>query len=145
MRMRMIVAFGLGAAVMAGTAGTAKADPKDYRFEAVKAEVPATATATVAVRLIHLPDGKAVTNAILFQPKLDMPMEGMAPMPTKVAPAAPDGLGTYPFTADLSMAGPWVLTVSAKVQGEQATLIGTVPFTATAHDHGAMGGMDHQH
>jgi len=142
MRMPVIVACGLGVAVMVGIAGTVQADPKDYRFEAVKAEVPAVANATIAVRLIHIPDGKAVANAVLFQAKLAMPMEGMAPMPTTVAPAAPDGLGAYLFTADLSMAGPWTLTVSAKVQGEAATIVGTVPFTAQAADHASM---NHQH
>lgn len=133
----MSVVVGLGAA-----SGTALADPKDYRFEAVDSQVVVSPTATVAVRLIHLPDGKPVAGAIVFQPKMEMPMGNMAPMPTKVAPGTPDGKGIYPFTADIGMAGPWTLTVSAKVQGEATTISGSVPFVAAAAVHGSA---DHKH
>jgi hypothetical protein len=118
------------AAVTLLWAGTAAAAPQDYRFEPVTPQVAASKTTTVAVRLIHLPDGKPVTGAVVFQPKMEMPMSGMAPMATTVKPAASDGSGTYSFVADLSMAGPWTLTVSAKVQGEPATITGSVSFTA---------------
>jgi hypothetical protein len=116
-------------------AGAAQADPKDYRFEAVQPQVPVSATARLAVRLIHTPTGKVVTDAVLFQPRFEMPMGAMGAMGTKITAAAPDGTGPYPFVADITMAGPWTLTVSAKVQGEAATITGVVPFTATA-DHG---------
>lgn len=138
MRLQAILASGLAiTAVMAGLSGRALADPKDYRFEAVDTQVAVSPTSAVAVRLVHLPDGKPVTGAIVFQPKMEMPMGNLAPMPTKVTPGAPDGKGVYPFTADITMAGPWNLTVSAKVQGETATISGTVPFTAakSGHDH----------
>jgi len=116
--------------LLATTTGTASAAPQDYRFEAVKSTVPASGTATVAVRLVHLPDGRPVSGAILFQPRMEMPMDGMAPMTTSVKAAPPAGDGTYPFVADLAMAGPWLLTVAAKVQGEPATLSGSVRFEA---------------
>lgn len=124
--------------IMLGLSGTAQADPKDYRFEAVEPQVAVSPTATVAVRLVHLPDGKPVGNAIVFQPKLEMPMSGMAPMPTKVTPGTPDGKGLYPFIADIPMAGPWTLSVSAKVQGETATISGTIALKAiqSPTDHG---------
>ena len=127
--MHKTVFAAVGLVMLAG--GTAKADPKDYRFEAVQAALPASATTTIAVRLVHIPDGKPVTGAIVFQPKMEMPMTGMAPMATKIAPLAADAQGNYRFTADLSMVGPWVLSLSAKVQGEAATLSGSVPFTTT--------------
>ena len=135
MRTRSIAAFGLGMVILVGVVGAAKADPKDYRFEAVQTQVAATVSTTIAVRLVRVSDGTPVVGAILFQPKLEMPMDGMAPMPTQVLPATPDGKGTYPFTADLSMAGPWVLKVSAKVQGEALTISGAVPFTAGPATH----------
>lgn len=145
MWVKIFAAFGLGSVLLLGAAGAAKADPKDFRFEAVQQKVAASPTATVALRLVHLPDGKPVTNAILFQPKMEMPMAGMAPMVTKVTAGRPDGQGVYPFTTDFSDAGPWTLTVSAKIQGEPATLVGSVTFIATPMDHGKMGGMDHGH
>ena len=135
MRTQVVAVFGLGLAALAGASGSAMADPRDYRFEAVQKDVPASPNATVAVRLVHVPDGKPVADAILFQPKMEMPMDGMAPMVTPVKAAAPDGKGVYPFTTDFSDPGPWNLTVSAKVQGEPATITGTVPFVASM-DHG---------
>ncbi|MGE5505422.1 MAG: FixH family protein [Actinomycetota bacterium] len=125
-------AFSFGLALLAAQAIAA---PNDYRFEPVQSNVAASPTATIAVRLVHVPTGKPVGDAIVFQPKVVMPMDGMAPMATAVKAGAPDGKGVYPFTADLSMAGPWTLTVSAKVQGEAATITGTVPFTATGGGH----------
>jgi len=122
--------------------GPAQADPKDYRFEAAQPQIAVSSNAPLALRLIHIPSGKAVTNAILFQPKLEMPM-GAATMPTRITPSAPDGTGLYPFVADISMAGPWILTVSAKVQGETATLTGTVPLSAVAS--APAGSVDHRH
>ncbi len=156
MRMRVVTGFGpaaaalAGVAVLAGPVGSAVAGPQDYRFEAVQKDVPATANAMMAVRLVHIPDNKPVAGAILFQPKLEMPMEGMAPMMAPVKAAAPDGKGNYPFTADFSAPGPWVLTVSAKVQGEPGTVTGSVPFVATAGSaaadaHSGMAGMAHGH
>jgi hypothetical protein len=134
-RQRMVMA-GVALAWAAVWGGAALADPKDYRFEAVQPQVSASPATNVAVRLVHVPSNKPVAGAVLFQPRMEMPMGSMAPMPTTVAPAAPDGKGTYPFVADLSMAGAWTLTVSAKVQGEAATITGAVPFTATKADHG---------
>lgn len=137
MRLRTILTAGLAiTAVVAGISGGAKADPKDYRFEAVDTQIAVSPTSAVAVRLIHLPDGKPVVGAIVFQPKMEMPMGNMAPMPTKVTPGTPDGKGSYSFTADITMAGPWTLSVSAKVQGEAATISGTIPFTAAQTGHG---------
>ena len=128
--------------IMAGMAGTAQAASTDYRFEAVEPQVAVSPTATVVVRLVHLPDGKPVAGAILFQPRMEMPMSGMAPMPTKVAPGTPDGKGLYPFVADITMTGPWILSVSAKVQGETATIGGTIPLIAVQAPHNPA---DHGH
>jgi hypothetical protein len=126
----------LGAALAAGamaflaTSAVALADPKDYRFEAVQPHVEAAGTAVVAVRLIHLPDGRPVGDAVIFSSKMEMPMAGMAPMATKVAALKPTTPGEYPFQADLSMGGSWALTLQAKVQGEGGTVTGSVPFMA---------------
>jgi hypothetical protein len=130
---------GLAMAGMGAASGAALAGSGDYRFEAVRPQVTVSPAASVAVRLVHVPTGKPVAGAVIFQPRMEMPMGNLAPMATKVAPAAPDGKGEYPFTADISMAGPWTLTLSAKVQGEAATITGSVPFTAVK------GGHDHNH
>jgi hypothetical protein len=145
MRLKLMAMAGMVAGGLGVASGTALADPKDYRFEAVDSQVAVSPTATVAVRLVHVPTGKVVTNAIVFQPRMEMPMGNMAPMPTKVVPAPPDGKGVYPFTADISMAGPLTLTLSAKIQGEVTTVTGSVPFTATAMNHGKTDNGGHNH
>lgn len=122
-------------AILAGFSSTAWADPKDYRFEAVQPHVAASSATPVTVRLMHVPTGKPVTDAIILPAKMEMPMAGMAPMATKVSAGKPDGSGAYTFIADLSMAGPWTLQVAAKVQGEAATITGSVPFTAATGSH----------
>lgn len=125
----------LAAMVGVMVAGTAKADPKDYRFEAVQPHVAVSSATKIAVRLVHVPTGKPVADVIVLPPKMEMPMPGMAPMATKVSPATADGNGIYSFTADLSMAGPWTLQLAAKVQGEAGTVTGSVPFTAAGGSH----------
>jgi hypothetical protein len=123
--------------MLAGMSATAWAAPQDYRFEAVQPHVAVSSETAVAVRLVHVPTGKPVTDAIILPAKMEMPMAGMAPMATKVSGAKPDGKGAYGFTADLNMAGTWMLQVAAKVQGEAGTVTGSVPFTAAngSHNH----------
>ena len=133
MRKDGIAVLAMGLVMLIGATASVKADPKDYRFEAVQTQVPAAENGSVKVQLVHVPDGKPVPNAILFQPKLEMIMSGMAPMGTKVSSVTADGTGVYVVNADLSMAGPWTLTLSAKIQGEPATITGTVPFVAKSH------------
>lgn len=139
MRVSLVIVSSLVIAGLAFTAAVAKADPMEYRFEAVEKQVAVSQSSSIAVRLVHIQDRKPVAGAILFQPKMEMPMAGAAPMPTKVALGTPDGKGIYPLVADLSMAGSWILTVSAKIQGESGAITGTVPFTAI------QGGHSHNH
>ena len=103
----------------------------DYAFEPVKAEVKKGNGVNLTVRLVHKPTGKPVSDAVIFSPRIDMSPEGMATMTAPVTPAAGAEPGTYSFKTDLPMAGGWLLTVSAKVQGEQETVTGKVTFKAT--------------
>ena len=125
---KFALAFAVPVFVLALASGTAMADPKDYRFEAVQPHVQASPNAVIAVRLIHIPDNKPVPGAVVFGAKMEMPMAGMAPMGTKVKAASSSAAGEYPFESDLSMDGQWVLSLSAKVQGESGTVTGSVPF-----------------
>ncbi len=117
-------------ALLAGAVGTAKADPKDYRFEAVQPNVAVSSQTPIAVRLVHLPDKAPVKDAVVFSSKMEMPMEGMAPMKTAITAVKSPVPGEYHFVTDLSMEGPWTLTLAAKVQGEAGTVIGAIPFVA---------------
>ncbi|HIJ61824.1 MAG TPA: FixH family protein [Rhodospirillaceae bacterium] len=112
------------------SASVAGAAPADYRFEAPEPHVKAGPEAVVTVKLLHLPDKQPVKDAVIFAPRMEMPMDGMAPMATSLTPVKSDIPGEYRFKADLSMAGGWTLKLSAKVQGEAGTVSGAVPFMA---------------
>jgi hypothetical protein len=125
---RKFVLAGAAFAVAASVADTAFAGADDYAFEAVKAEIKSSNVATVAVRLVHKPSGKPVADAAIVQTRLDMAPDGMAGMATAHAPLPSPEPGVYAFKAPLTMAGRWLLTISAKVQGEPETVIGKIIF-----------------
>ena len=108
--------------------GTAFAGADDYVFEPVKSEIKSSNVATVAVRLLHKPTGKPVTDAAIVQTRLDMAPDGMADMTTAIAPLPSPEPGVYAFKAPLTMVGRWLLTISAKVQGETGTVVGKLIF-----------------
>src|SRR5437660_8817871 len=111
--------------------GSAFAGANDYVFEPVKAEVKKGDDVVVAVRLKHKPTGKPVTDAVIVTTRIDMGPDGMAEMASKLTPVPSDEPGVYAFKTDLAMAGRWLLSIAAKVQGEPETVIGKVTFRAT--------------
>ena len=116
------------AAGLLGSAAFAAA--KDYKFEFVNAQPAGGGKTDVTVRLVHVPDSKPVSDAVIFQTRADMGPEGMPTMavPVTAGPAGQPGL--YQFHAETSMAGTWALTFSAKLQGETETVKGSVNFKA---------------
>src|SRR5260370_40769668 len=128
---RNFVVAGAVLAVAASLTSTAFAGANDYAFERVKAEVKKGNGVTLTVRLVHQPTGKPVSDAVIFSPRIDMSPEGMETMTAPVASTKGTQPGTYDFKTDLSMAGGWLLTGPAKVQGEQETVTGNVTFKDT--------------
>ena len=111
--------------------GPAFAGANDYVFEPVKAEVKKGDDVVVSVRLKHKATGKAVTDAVIVQTRIDMSPDAMGEMASPLTPVPSNEPGVYSFKTDLSMQGRWLLTVSAKVQGEQETVTGKITFKAT--------------
>ncbi len=109
---------------------TALAGASDYVFEPVKAEVTKGNGVVVTVRLVHKPTGKPVTEAVIFSPRIDMSPEGMGTMAAPLTPVDGGEPGTYSFKTDLVMAGGWLLSLSAKVQGEPETVQCKITFRA---------------
>src|SRR5215472_9368036 len=130
MKPTSIWAGGLVAVVMMLTS-FAFAGPNDYAFEPVKAEVKKGDGATVSVRLVHKPSGKPVADAVIFASRIDMTPAGMPTMTAPLTPITGAEPGTYSFKTNLVMAGGWLLTLSAKVQGEPETATGKITFKAT--------------
>jgi hypothetical protein len=122
-----------GAVVALGLSfsGAAFAGPGDYAFEAVQADVKRGDDVVVAVRLIHKPTGKPVSDAVLVSTRIDMAPEGMPTMASPLAPLPKQEPGVYAFKTELSMAGRWLLSIAAKVQGEPETVTGKITFKAT--------------
>src|SRR2546425_11234433 len=98
--------------------GTAFAGANDYVFEPVKAEVKKGDDVVVSVRLKHKATGKPVTDAVIVQTRIDMAPDGMAEMVSPLATVPSNEPGIYSFKTDLGMAGRWLLSIAAKVQGE---------------------------
>jgi hypothetical protein len=110
---------------------SAFAGANDYVFEPVKAEVKKGDDVIVAVRLKHKPTGKPVPDAVIVTTRIDMGPDGMGDMASKLTPVPSDEPGVYAFKTELSMAGRWLLSIAAKVQGEPETVVGKITFRVT--------------
>jgi hypothetical protein len=118
-------AYAIGLAMPLGALAAAQ----DYRFEVVGPAVKSGKSTIVKIRLVHVPDGKPVPGAVIFQTRFDMGPDGMADMtaPAKLGRAREANL--YQLELEPQMGGNWALSLSAKVQGEIETVSGTVPIT----------------
>ena len=125
---RKFVRAGAAFAVAASLARAAFAGANDYEFEPVKTEIKSSNVATVAVRLVHKPSRKPVTDAVIVQTRLDMAPDGMASMTAAHVPLPSPEPGVYAFKAPLTLAGRWLLIISAKVQGESDPVVGNIIF-----------------
>src|SRR5260370_23352089 len=86
----------------------------DYTFEPVKAEVKKGNGVTLAVRLVHKPTGKPVSDAVIFSPRIDMSPEGMETMTAPATPVPGSEPGTYGFQTHLVIARGSLLYVSSQ-------------------------------
>ena len=113
-----------------GTTGVAQADIKDYEFRLVDKTVK-TGNAIISVRLIHKPDGKPVSGAVIFAKRLDMAPDGMETMKTTIEAMPSTEPGVYKFKAAVTMQGGWQLSLGAKLQGETGTVENKLVLKAT--------------
>jgi hypothetical protein len=107
------------------------AGANDYVFEPVKTEIKSSNVATIAVRLLHKPSEKPVTDAVIVQMRIVMAHDRGAEMDTAFVPLASPEPGVYAFMAPLTMVGSWFLSISAKVPGEPETIVGKIIFRVT--------------
>src|SRR5262245_1717072 len=114
--------FALAGAVLAAAVGL---------ISAALGEVKKGDDVVVSVRLKHKATDKPVTDAVIFRTRIDMSPDAMGEMASPITPVPSNEPGVYSFKTDLSMQGRWLLTVSAKVQGEQETVTGKITFKAT--------------
>ena len=98
----------------------------DYRFELAGNPQAASGKSIVAIKLTHTPDNKPVPGAVIIQTRADMTPDGMKEMTAPVKVLPPKEPGVYLFEITPGMAGDWMLTLAAKVQGEAETVRGSV-------------------
>lgn len=115
---------------MTGSATLAHADIKDYEFQLVDKTVK-KGDAIISVRLIHKPDGKPVSDAVIFAKRLDMAPDGMEMMKAAIEAMPSTESGIYRFKAAVTMEGGWQLSLGAKVQGETGTVESKLVLKAT--------------
>jgi hypothetical protein len=115
--MRVIAFAGLALMVISGPCA---ADPKDYRFELMDKAVKVGAGAVIRIRVVNISTKKSVDDAEVRVNALDMSPEGMAEMSAKAMPVASNQAEVHAFTANLTMAGRWSLSVEATIPGESA-------------------------
>src|ERR1019366_1000045 len=91
------------AGAMSLTNTAAWAGAIDYAFEPVAAELKKGDDVVVAVRLMHKPTGKPVTDAVIVRTRVDMAPDGMADMVSPVAQMPGNEPGIYAFKTDLPL------------------------------------------
>jgi hypothetical protein len=129
MKMKYLLACAI-AVTMSLTSAAAWAGANDYSFESTASEWKKGDDVVVAVRLTHKPTGKPVADAVIVRTRVDMGPDNMADMVSPVTAVPSNEPGVYAFKTDLPMAGRYLLSVSAKVQGEPETVIGKVILKA---------------
>ncbi|MGI8851705.1 MAG: FixH family protein [Methyloceanibacter sp.] len=126
---RAILIAVIGTAVM-NFPSPARAAADDYAFEPVKLELQ-KGDATVGVRLIQKSTGRPVADAVIVRTRIDMAPDGMPTMESPLTAEPSSEPGVYSFKTDLPMAGRWLLSIAAKVQGEPETVVGKITYTVT--------------
>ena len=117
-------------AVMSLANAAAFAGAGDYTFESAQPEWKKGDDVVVALRLTHKPSGKPVTDAVIVRTRVDMGPDNMADMVSPVAVVPSIEPGVYAFKTDLPMAGRYMFSIAAKVQGEPETVTGKVILKA---------------
>lgn len=106
------------------------ADIRDYEFKLVREQVK-KGQAIVDIRLIHKPEDRAVSDAVIFAVRLDMAPDDMEQMTGAIEPIKSPAPGLYRFKVDLTDEGRWRISLAAKVQGEAETLQSRLVLKAT--------------
>jgi YtkA-like len=118
------------AVAMSLSNAAAFAGANDYSFESTAPEWKKGDDVVVSLRLTHKPSGKPVADAVIVRTRVDMGPDNMADMVSPVAAVPSKEPGVYAFKTDLPMAGRYLFSIAAKVQGESETVVGKVILKA---------------
>lgn len=127
---RNALAVALFVANLGLVSAPALAGAADYEFQSAAPEVKKGDDVVVSVRLVNKQTKRPVEGAVFIRTRIDMSPEKMADMVSPVAPVEAKEPGLYSFKTDLPMAGKYLFSMAAKVQGEPETVTGKVILTA---------------
>ncbi|RKE72709.1 efflux RND transporter periplasmic adaptor subunit [Pseudorhodoplanes sinuspersici] len=125
--LRSVALGALASLIIASAAVQAQPTPG---FEPVAAEVPVGKNVRIELRLTGITPPPALADITIERQRIDMGPDGMEMMaaPLKPVPGTPPGI--LAFQTDLSMAGRWALTITARVKGQSAPITSKIIFTA---------------
>jgi hypothetical protein len=105
------------------------AQATNYEFQLVDKELK-QGEVVINVRLVDKRSGAPVSDAVIFAKRIDMSPDKMAAMKAPLEPLSSPEPGVYRFKTKLTMAGGWLLSLAAKVQGESGTVEGKLLLRA---------------
>ena len=122
----------LFAAVFAAALGAvpALAAAGDYEFQTTAPAWKKGDDIVVSVRLVNKVTKAPVAGAVIVRTRIDMSPDKMGDMVSPVAAVESKEAGVYAFKTDLPMAGNYLFSVAAKVQGEPETVVGKIILKA---------------
>ena len=126
--MRKFFLTGTAVAALVTLTNVTLAGANDYVFEPVKTDIKSSNVATIAVRLLHKPSQRPVTDAVIVQMRIGMAHDGGSEMDSAFVPLKSPEPGVYAFMAPLTMTGSWFLSIAAKIPGEPETVAGKIVF-----------------
>jgi len=129
--MRKFFLTGTAVAALVTLTNVTLAGANDYVFEPVKTDIKSSNVATIAVRLLHKPSQRPVTDAVIVKMRIGMAHDGGSEMDTAFVPLKSPEPGVYAFMAPLTMTGSWFLSIAAKIPGEPETVAGKINFRVT--------------
>ena len=123
---------------LAGCALIEQPTASNYQFQPVDSQVRPSRDAEVLVRLVHLPDNRPVTGAVIYDHRFTMMMTGYKVSTSLMVEgdhppavlATDEGNGIYRVHSVLPMRGDWRATLTARVPGEPLPVRSTVTIKA---------------
>lgn len=123
---------------LVGGASSEQRTANNYRFEVVDMEVGLGWDAEVRVRLIHLPDERLVSGAVIYDHRFELLMSVYKVVTSRMVEGAnppldlsvDEGNGVYRILSALPLRGNWQATLTARVPGEVLPVRGTVALRA---------------
>jgi Cu(I)/Ag(I) efflux system membrane fusion protein len=99
-------------------------------FAAVRPDVPVGRNIRLELRLGGIDPAPSASEVTVEKARLDMGPDGMEAMAALLKPLPSNAPGVLAYEAELSMAGRWAFSITARIKGRTEPVTSTVIFTA---------------